>query len=217
MNAVIFLSRGAIPGHTRRRIDPAGMIPCFLLALLLAAVAPAEAAEWRGSCEIRFDGTSTLHDFSGTVRSRPFAAATSPVGGKPLIPRVTIDVPVDEMKTGNETRDRQMREMFQSDKYPLIRAFAVNVDPDSLGNNLRSGPKSNAIIDITLKIRETERRIRATAGNLKEDGGRIAFDLEFPVSLESFGLTPPTVFGIIRVKDAVKVGARVVLQPASPK
>ena len=36
-------------------------------------MAPAEAEIWQGKADIEFRATSTLHDFSGTVRAQPFA------------------------------------------------------------------------------------------------------------------------------------------------
>ncbi len=52
-----------------------------------------------------------------------------------------------------------------------------------------------------------ERKVRATASNLKESGERVTFDLEFPVSLGEFDLKAPSVLGIIRVGDKVSVKA----------
>ena len=52
-----------------------------------------------------------------------------------------------------------------------------------------------------------ERKVRATASNLKESGERVGFDLEFPVSLREFDLKAPSVLGIIRVGDKVSVHA----------
>jgi hypothetical protein len=50
-----------------------------------------------------------------------------------------------------------------------------------------------------------ERRVRATASNLKEAGEQVSFDLEFPVSLKEFDLKAPSFFGIVRVGDKVSV------------
>jgi hypothetical protein len=50
-----------------------------------------------------------------------------------------------------------------------------------------------------------ERNVQATASNLKEEGSRLSFDLEFPVSLSEFDLKAPSVLGFIRVADKVLV------------
>ena len=40
--------------------------------LLLTLASSASAGYLNGNCDIRILGTSTLHDFSGTVRCQPF-------------------------------------------------------------------------------------------------------------------------------------------------
>jgi hypothetical protein len=69
-----------------------------------------------------------------------------------------------------------------------------------------------------LKIRDVERRIRATVGNLRETPGRVSFDSEFQLSLKDYDLKPPTVlFGAIRVGDRITVNATFRLDEASSK
>ena len=69
------------------------------------------------------------------------------------------------------------------------------------------GREGKAPLDLLLRIREVERKIRAVAGNLMESGDRVTFDIEFPVSLGEFDLKAPSVLGIIRVGDKVSVKA----------
>jgi len=172
--------------------------------LLLSPLAQAGAIQ--GACDVRFLGSSTLHDFSGTGWCEPFSAPlVRDAAGKAVLPSVAVEVPVAEMKTGNDNRDRSMREMFQADRYPRIRATARDVDTDLVRETMRKNPEGKAPLEISLAIRGTERKIRATAGNLKEEGSRVSFDLEFPVSLKEFDLKAPTVLGFIRVADKVLV------------
>ncbi|HEX9191041.1 MAG TPA: YceI family protein [Candidatus Deferrimicrobiaceae bacterium] len=186
---------------------------CRLAILLLALLAaPAVAGGIQGTCDVRFLATATLHDFSGTVRSRPFAAPLSrDAAGKSVLPSVEVEVAVAEMKTGNDSRDEKMREMFQSDRHPVIRAVARDIDADRARERMRKDPGGTAPLEVTLAIRGVERMVQATAGNWKEDGDRVAFDVEFPVSLKEFGLKAPTVLGLIRVGDRVVVKGTFVL------
>lgn len=175
-------------------------------AVLLFLATAAAAGEIRGTCDVRFLGTSTLHDFSGTVRSRPIAAPLSKdAAGNSILPSVEVEFPVAEMKTGNDSRDEKMREMFQSDRHPVIRAVARDIDADRAREQMRKDPAGKTALEVTLAIRGVERKVQATAGNWKEDGDRVAFDVEFPVSLKEFGLKAPTVLGLIRVGDRVVV------------
>jgi polyisoprenoid-binding protein YceI len=159
-----------------------------------------------GECDIAFLVTSTLHDVSGSARCRPFSVriAREP-SGKEVIPIVEVEVPVAVMDTRNKSRDRQMREMFLSDRFPRIRGEALDVDVERIRVEIGKGRGGNVSIDLLLRIRDVERKVRATASNLRESGERVTFDLEFPVSLREFGLKAPSVLGIIRVGDTVSV------------
>ena len=175
------------------------------------ADAPASATIG-GACDLAFLLTSTLHDVSGTARCLPFTAVLArDAAGRQAIPTVEVEVPVAEMDTRNNSRDVQMREMFRSDRFPRIHAAAHDVDVERLRVEIGKGREGNASIDLLLRIRDVERKVRATASNLKESGERVTFDLEFPVSLGEFDLKAPSVLGIIRVGDKVSVKANFAL------
>ena len=171
------------------------------------AEAPA-SAKIGGACDVAFLVTSTLHDVPGSARCLPFAAVLArDATGRTVIPVVEVDVPVAGMDTRNKSRDEQMREMFRSDRFPRIHAAAQDVDVERLRKEMGTDREGKAPLDLLLRIGEGERKIRATASNLKESGDRVTFDLEFPVSLREFGLKAPSVLGIIRVGDKVSVKA----------
>ena len=186
------------------------------VAFLLVLAASARAGEIKGTCSLRFAGVSTLHDFTGTVRCRPFSAdlATGPDGGT-RIPRVEVDVPVREMDTGNHTRDGQMREMFESDRYPVIHGTVGEIDVDGIRKEIGKEGGGKAFLDLTLGIRDVERTIHAAVTNFREEGSRVGFDVEFPVSLTDYGLEAPSFLGIFRVRDKVTVTGNVRLEVSS--
>jgi polyisoprenoid-binding protein YceI len=177
----------------------------FLATASADALAPATI---RGTCDVAFLATSTLHDVSGSARCLPFATvlARDAAGGQ-VIPTVEVEVPVEGMDTRNKTRDGKMREMFLSERFPRIHAAAQDVDVERLRVEIGKGREGIASIDLLLRIRDVERKVRATASNLKESGDRVGFDLEFPVSLGEFDLKAPSLLGIIRVGDTVSVKA----------
>ena len=189
----------------------------LLLATLVALLPPTSAGEAkaepvsatiRGACDVAFLITSTLHDVPGSARCLPFAAVLArDASGRQVIPSVEVEVPVAGMDTRNRSRDGQMREMFLSERYPRIHASAQDVDVERLRVETGKGREGNPSIDLLLRIRDRERKVRATASNLKETGGQVTFDLEFPVSLGEFDLKAPSVLGIIRVGDKVSVKA----------
>ena len=190
----------------------AGLLLATLVAVFSsssAGAAPADApasATIRGACEIAFLATATLHDVSGSARCLPFETVLARgTAGRQILPTVEVEVPVASMDTRNKSRDGKMREMFLSERFPRIHAAAHDVDVERLRVEIGKGRDGNASIDLLLRIRDVERKVRATASNLKESGERVSFDLEFPVSLKEFDLTPPSVLGIVRVGDKVSV------------
>jgi hypothetical protein len=182
-------------------------VKCRIAVVLLALLSGhAFAGSIHGTCEVRFLGSSTLHDFSGTVRSRPVDAPVSrDSAGNPFLPKVELEFPVPDMRTGNDSRDGKMREMFESDRHPVVRAVARDVDAGNFRERMRKDPGGKTPLEVTVVIRGVERKVLASAGNWKEAGGNVAFDVEFPLSLQEFGLKPPSVLGLIRVSDRVAV------------
>jgi hypothetical protein len=153
-----------------------------------------------------------LHDIPGSARCLPFTAVLArDAAGRQVIPSVEVEVPVAGMDTRNRSRDGQMREMFRSERFPRIHAAAHNVDVERLRAETGNGRKGIASIDLLLRIRDRERKVRATASNLKEAGEQVTFDIEFPVSLGEFDLKAPSVLGFIRVGDKVTVKANFTL------
>lgn len=186
----------------------------IVAAFLLFFSAPAWAGRIEGNCDFRFLGTSTLHDFSGRVRCQPFAAGMlTGESRETTIPEADVDVLVDEMDTGNKDRDRQMREMFGSDRFPKIHGKVRNVDVKGIREATARDGK--AVVELSLRIRDIEKRVPATVTNLREEAEHVRFDVEFPVSLKDFGLKPPSVLFIIRVGDKVNVKGNVDLKVSS--
>jgi hypothetical protein len=191
----------------------AGLILATVAAMISsssgAAAADAPSASgFLGACEIAFLVPSTLHDVSGSARCRPFAVRrTRDATGREVIPVVEVEVPVAAMDTRNRSRDGQMREMFRSDRFPLIRGVARDVDVGRFRADIGKDRGGIASIGLLLRIRDVERKVLATASNLRESGERVTFDLEFPVSLREFDLQAPSVLGILRVGDKVTVKA----------
>ena len=186
------------------------------IPFLLVLAASARAGEIKGTCFLRFVGISTLHDFTGTVGCQTFSAdlVRSADGGM-SIPGVEVHVLVEEMDTGNNTRDTQMREMFQSDRFPRIHGTVRAIDVDGIRRESGKEGGGKVFFDLTLGVRDVERTIHAAATNFREEGNRVDFDVEFPVSLKDFGLKAPSFLGVFRVRDKVVVTGNVRLEVSS--
>jgi hypothetical protein len=184
------------------------------VAFLLLPAVFALGGEIRGDCDIRFLGTSTLHDFNGTARCMPFSADLARgEGGGTSIPEANVSVPVDGMDTGNKDRDSQMREMFRSKRFPMIRGVIRNVDVDALRRQM--GREGKVLFYLVLRIRDVEKIVPVTATDIREDGKRVRFDFTFPVSLREFGLKAPSFLFVFRVGDKVTVTGNVRLEVSS--
>jgi polyisoprenoid-binding protein YceI len=128
---------------------------------------------------------------------------------------VEVDILVDEMDTEDESRDGQMREMFQSDKFPRIHGSVREIDVDGIRREIGEEGGGKAFFDLTLRVRDVERTIQAAVTNLRDEGNQVGFDVEFPVSLKDFGLKAPSFLVIFRVRDKVTVTGNVLLEVSS--
>lgn len=186
------------------------------ILLVLSLPTSAWAGGWNGTCDNRFRGSSTLHDFSGNVRCQPFTVGIeNAADGRTIVPGAEVAILVGEMDTDNGSRDRQMREMFQVDRFPRIRGTFRNIDPEKVRAELRRGSEAGVPLDFTLTIRDVEHPVHAIAGNFRETGSTVTFDVDYSLSLKEYGLVPPkALFGLVKVDDRITVKTAVRLEAA---
>ncbi len=166
-----------------------------------------------GSCDILFSGQSTLHNFDGKVACQPFSLI-SEAGKEPQdIPQQpVIKVLVGEMDTDNTGRDKKMRAMFEEETYPEIQGLFGDLDPESLLQQLQESEELPETLEFDLQIRQIKQRVKATTHDLLITPEQISFMMDFPLSLASFQLKPPSVLGFIKVDDRVQVEVKVLLR-----
>ena len=166
-----------------------------LLNLVLATGSWAEVQQ--ASAEVRFRGTSTLHDFEGSAAADPFTveirrdSATSQT-----IIHATALVPVIGMTTHHHKRDAKMHDMFERSQFAAIEGAVTNVVVP---------PAGEGAVKMLVRIRDEQQEVDATLSQWRDDGESGSFQLSFPISLKAFGLKPPSVLGVIRVGDEVWV------------
>lgn len=185
---------------------------CLLCILLVApellpaahAVAAESVRQLPAEAVIRFAGTSTLHGFGGELAAQPFqltlsngtwAASSQVVSG--------------QMLTDSAKRDQKMHEMMGTNHYPLISGTVTNAPiPGVAGTNAT----------LVLKIRGTTQDLVARVTDWKEDAEAVRFRAKWELSLKQYGLKPPSVAGILRVGDTVRLEAEVTAKksPSSP-
>ncbi|MFO1484109.1 MAG: YceI family protein [Verrucomicrobiaceae bacterium] len=177
----------------------------LLLLVALWGTAPLHAETWNGSASITFDGTSTLHDWGGKVSAQPFKAEVIMKGDKPQRIVSTVHVKAAEMDTQEAKRDENMRKAMKAAEHPLI----VGKIDAKFSAVAAAGTPARLPIELTLLGRP--QNITGTISNWKLEGDTATFDLEFPVSMKTSGISVPSVLLFIRVGDGVKVKAHVTL------
>jgi len=185
----------------------------FSVAAVFFLAINAGAMTLDGECSIRFFAQSTLHDFDGQVACQPFIMQTggNPTGRQVVVPLPDVIVRVSEMNTGNSSRDKKMWAMFDSEHFPEIKGQFVNLDPETVLRQLESGEVADENLELDLQIRGITHRVKVKAREVKVSPEQIGLIVEFPLSLASFGLKPPSVLGLIRVADEVRVEVQTTL------
>jgi len=186
----------------------------IVLPLFLMLIVPVSARELSGSCTVTFIGSSTLHDFDGTAACNPFVlVVNSAPSGEPQLGPIVLTVPVADMSTDIDRRDRAMRAMFESEFFPLVTGRLSAAPLEEVRRLIHESANNGSELTLLLRIRDIEQPIKARVIRLVDSAERFDADLEFTLSLATFRLEPPTVLGFIRVADAVTVKVNVQLDP----
>lgn len=191
------------------------MIPRTILAigLALASLTPAtfaQSSKWSGTCEAFFSGKSTLHAFDGSVKAKPFVVtvigiddpATAKVSGK-----VTVDAA--KMDTGNGKRDAKMHESMDVTNHPTIVADVGALTMAAMQPVEENGVPRPTVLPFTLFLKGKEHQVRGTVANWSYKDDSASFEVSFALSLKAAGIKPPSVVGVVKVQDEIRVTARV--------
>ena len=186
--------------------------PLFLLSLALACLAQSTLADtttiWKGKAAITFSGTSTLHDWSGTVAADPFTTTiVMDDAGQPRSISAEVAVKAGAMDTAEPKRDENMHTAMHVTEHPLVAAefsspYAALAPKD--GNAPQKLP-------FTLTILGKEQKMEGVISNWKQTGDKAQFDVDFPVSMKASDIKVPSVLLVIRVGDTVQVHVNVTL------
>lgn len=161
------------------------------------------------SCALRFAARSSLHDFEGEAPCASVAISPDPQGAGLA---AVVEIEIAQMTTGIAARDARMREMFDAERFPRIRASATDLDVAALRRAAAEAGPAEALA-FELQIGAQQRRIVPRLSGWREAaGGSLHFLASFEVSLQSFELRAPTVMGLVRVQDRVRAEVEVELR-----
>jgi YceI-like domain len=115
-------------------------------------------------------------------------------------PKMHVEVPVEQLRSGNNLQDREMWKLIDSRRFPLVAADLRSLARDAADGRYRAGG------DVTLAGRQ-----RRYDGNLTvvRDGDRLRVEGELRLDIRDFGLQPPR-FLMLRVEPEVNVRLRLV-------
>lgn len=191
------------------------LLPILLFGLLTSS---AFAVTFKGSCQIEFSGTTTLHDFSGRADCRPFVLSVTKGGtSEQGVELSEISVPVASMNSDNKKRDHKMHTMLEIDQFPHITGQPVELTPEKFDSFLNGSTAEKEPFVFTLKIRDIARQQTAQISRLQQDDTQFTFVLEFDLSLKDYQLKPPSIFGLIRAGDQVHLKVFVHLIKEKPE
>ena len=170
-----------------------------LLVCILLSAASARAQDARGTLNVSFAATSTLHDFEGTAGSLSVSLSQDATGPW----SADVMIPVAQMKTGDDRRDESMRSMFDAAQHPLIYGRVRGVDPERV--------RSSGKLPLVLQIKDVERPVEASVTHWQQSESTASFDAAFDVSLAAFQLVAPQIL-FIGVGDTVHVNVHLKLE-----
>lgn len=182
------------------------------IAVTLGLPRPASAqstTQWKGSATISFAGTSTLHDWSGSVKAQPYVTTVGTnEAGMPSSIKAKVEVKAADMDTNEPKRDENMRKALRAVDYPLV----VGDFDTQFSHLIPGGGSSPQVLPFNLTIVGKAQSVTGTISNWKQKEDSVSFELDFDVSMKAYGIRVPAVMLVIRVGDVVKVHATVTLE-----
>jgi polyisoprenoid-binding protein YceI len=181
-----------------------------MLVTVLLLPASAETRRWLpnpAKSVVTFDATHRMGDFSGRaegVTGEFQADITDLRAGITGVTRVRVA----SLRTGNETRDRDMRKVLDVDRFPEIRFTIGSVEPSFNS----ATPSADTLLTVKggLAVHGVERPITFLARvRLRDD--RIWVRGESRMRLTDFGIEPPSRL-FFRVGDEVTIGFDLTLE-----
>jgi polyisoprenoid-binding protein YceI len=183
-----------------------------LCIALLAASAPAETRRLlavAAKSSVAFEGTHPLGDFGGRAEGVTGEFQADPADLRAGITGV-LRIRTASLRTGNESRDRDMRRVLEAGKHPEIRFTIGAVEPSF--SSITPGADVLLTVKGGLALRGVERPLAFLArARLRDD--QIWVRGESKLRLTDFGIPPPRRL-FLAVGDQVSVSFDVTLEAA---
>ncbi|MEM1054190.1 MAG: YceI family protein [Bacteroidota bacterium] len=180
----------------------------LLVAGAALAVAPVRAQTMSvltSESSITYDGTSPIHDWDAT--SRRVTGTLRLNASDPAQSSFVLQAPVASFDSGNRTRDRNMREATEADRFPNVRfsSGAIVVRSWSGSPGARQGRWR---VSGSLTFSGVRRTVTVEV-NAREERGRFIATGRFPISLSDFDVDRPGI-GPVKIGDEIQLSFEVV-------
>lgn len=189
-----------------------GLLASALLTAPLAREAWAEPRRWvpvPGTSTVGFDASHPLGDFSGTSEQPTGEFEGDSADLKKGI-KGWLAVAVKTIKTGDDSRDRDMRKAFEPERFPEIRFEIERVET--------SFPEVSDQTDVLLTIHGTltihgVSRPMTFPGRVRLREGKLWVRGENRIKMSDFEISPPRRL-LLKVKDSILATFNLNLAPA---
>jgi polyisoprenoid-binding protein YceI len=190
---------------------PFSVRPCLLplatLLVVLGAARPASGQAVRGVIDstasaVHYTGTAPLHNWTGT--SRRVEGQFVLVPSQPGRSRAQVRVPVASFDSGNERRDRGMREVTAAEQHPFVTFRGTEFAPVVWGRGA-SGHRGTWAVSGTLTFHGQTHPVADTV-RVEVTGDSVRVRAQFPLSLTRFGVERPGFMGFT-VGDTIRIDA----------
>ena len=191
----------------------APMFLCLLSSFLFPGGprnASADDSKWSGSCTVSFTGESTLHDFAGTVSAKPFSVSVSGIDD-PAKAKISVTVVVNAaaMNTDNKKRDVEMHKCMDVATYPEIVVELKDLPVSSTDPVMEGAMPKPTVIPFKMSLKGKTHELTAKVSDWSFQGDGVDCTVTFPVSLKASAIKPPSVLGVVKVKDEIQVVAKI--------
>lgn len=157
---------------------------------------------------IAYTGTAPLHSWTGTSRSVQGQFVLD--SESPDSSRVVVQVPVSSFDSGNDRRDRGMRDVTEARMYPFVEFRGTGFTPVMWGRG-SDGPAGRWAITGELTFHGQTHALDETV-EVRAQGGAVRATAQFDVSLSQFEVERPGIMGFT-VGDTIRIDMNVVGRP----
>ncbi|MFB6272669.1 MAG: YceI family protein [Salinibacter sp.] len=154
---------------------------------------------------IDYTGSAPLHDWTGTSRDVSGRFVLDP--DQPDSSRAVIRVLVASFDSGNDRRDRKMREVTEAKQYPLVEFRTTALQPVQWGRST-DGHAGKWKVRGELTFHGRTHLVETTA-DVRVTDGQVRVRAKFAISLTRFKVERPSLLWA-SIDDKIRLDARIV-------